>query len=85
MTSILGQAGSSTRTKHVISVGVNRFKTRSVAEVEANISAEVWKKQVRIKVFFDDYDKLRKGHCIEDKFISGLATALEFLSVTLNK
>jgi hypothetical protein len=67
------------------SVGANRFKTRSVAEVEANISAEVWKKQVRMKTFFEDYDKLRKGHCIEDKFISGLSTALEFLSITLNQ
>jgi hypothetical protein len=47
-----------------------------VPEIEANISAEVWKKQIRIKVFFEDYDKLRKGYCIEDKFISGLATAM---------
>jgi hypothetical protein len=29
-----------------------------------------------MKVFFEDYDKLRKGYCIEDKFISGLATAM---------
>ena len=36
-----------------------------------------------MKVFFEDYDKLRKGYCIEDKFISGLATAMEFLCVSL--
>jgi hypothetical protein len=45
----------------------------------------VWKKQIRIKVFFEDYDKLRKGFCIEDKFISGLATAMEFLCIHLNE
>lgn len=38
-----------------------------------------------MKVFFEDYDKLRKGYCIEDKFISGLATAMEFLCISLNE
>ncbi len=36
-----------------------------------------------MKTFFEDYDKLRKGHCIEDKFISGLASALSFLNLHL--
>lgn len=36
-----------------------------------------------MKTFFEDYDKLRKGHCIEDKFISGLSSALSFLNLHL--
>jgi hypothetical protein len=36
-----------------------------------------------MKIFFEDYDKLRKGTCIEDKFISGLSTAIGFLSLSL--
>jgi hypothetical protein len=43
----------------------------------------VWRKQIRLKTFFEDYDKLRRGYCIEDKFISGLASAMEFLCVSL--
>ena len=65
-------------------MGSDRFKVKTVADIEASISAEVWKKQIRIKVFFEDYDKLRKGYCIEDKFISGLAAAMEFLCVHLS-
>ena len=38
-----------------------------------------------MKTFFEDYDKLRRGYCIEDKFISGLATAMEFLAVSLTQ
>ena len=37
-----------------------------------------------MKTFFEDYDKLRRGYCIEDKFISGLSTAIEFLCVSLS-
>lgn len=36
----------------------------NVEAVEAKIRAEVWKKQIRMKTFFEDYDKLRKGTCI---------------------
>lgn len=54
-----------------------------MASIEARIAAEVWKKQIRMKSFFEDYDKLRRGYCIEDKFISGLSTALYFLNVHL--
>lgn len=43
----------------------------------------MWRKQIRLKTFFEDYDKLRRGYCIEDKFISGLASAMEFLCVSL--
>jgi hypothetical protein len=43
----------------------------------------VWKKQIRLKTFFEDYDKLRKGYCIEDKFFSALSSALSFLNLTL--
>jgi hypothetical protein len=38
-----------------------------------------------MKIFFEDYDKLRKGTCIEDKFISGLSTAISFLCISLNE
>lgn len=43
----------------------------------------MWKKQIRLKAFFEDYDKLRRGYCIEDKFISALSSAIEFVSVSL--
>ena len=59
-------------------------RPKSVNDIEAHIRAEVWRKQIRIKTFFEDYDKLRKGYCIEDKFISALATAMEFLAVSLS-
>ena len=36
-----------------------------------------------MKTFFEDYDKLRKGHCIEDKFISAVGAALGFLNLSL--
>jgi hypothetical protein len=82
MTSILRQAGSSTSNFNFYSVG-DRYRPKSVEEIEAHISAEVWRKQIRLKTFFEDYDKLRRGYCIEDKFISGLASAMEFLCVSL--
>lgn len=44
----------------------------------------MWKKQIRLKTFFEDYDKLRRGYCIEDKFISALSSAIEFVSVSLS-
>ena len=44
----------------------------------------MWKKQIRLKTFFEDYDKLRRGYCIEDKFISALSSAIEFISVSLS-
>lgn len=34
-----------------------------------------------MKTFFEDYDKLRKGFCIDDKFVSALASALSFLNL----
>jgi hypothetical protein len=34
-----------------------------------------------MKTFFEDYDKLRKGFCIDDKFVSALASALSFLNM----
>ena len=38
-----------------------------------------------MKTFFEDYDKLRKGYCVDDKFISGLSSALSFLSISLTQ
>ena len=37
-----------------------------------------------MRTFFEDYDKLRKGHCIEDKFVSGLNSALGLLNLHLS-
>ena len=59
------------------------YRIPSVENIEARIRAEVWKKQIRMKTFFEDYDKLRKGHCIEDKFISAVGSALSFLNFSL--
>ena len=36
-------------------------------DIESLIRAEVFKKQVRIKDFFYDFDRLRKGHVTDDK------------------
>lgn len=36
-----------------------------------------------MKYFFEDFDKLRKGFCTEDKFRSGLSIALYFLNINL--
>jgi hypothetical protein len=45
-------------------------------DIETLIKAEVFKNQVRLKEFFQDYDKLRKGRVIEEKvdfkFLKGL-------------
>ena len=59
------------------------YRVPTVENIEARIRAEVWKKQIRIKTFFEDFDKLRKGHCIDDKFKSALASALGFLNLNL--
>lgn len=83
MASIFKQAATQSRTSPIIIVAPV-YRVTSVDNIEARIRAEVWKKQIRIKTFFEDYDKLRKGHCIEDKFISGLASALSFLNLHLN-
>ena len=42
-------------------------------DVEKYIRAEVFQNQIRIKDFFEDFDKLRKGWVTEDKFRSALS------------
>ena len=37
------------------------------SDVEKYIRAEVFQNQIRIKDFFEDFDKLRKGWVTEDK------------------
>lgn len=83
MTSIFKQAANQSRIHFVILVS-SFYRIPTVENIEARIRAEVWKKQIRVKTFFEDYDKLRKGYCIEDKFLSGLTSALNFLNVHLN-
>lgn len=82
MTSIFKQAANQSRIQSLILVS-SFYRIPSVENIEARIRAEVWKKQIRVKTFFEDYDKLRKGYCIEDKFLSGLTSALNFLNVHL--
>lgn len=80
MTSIFKQAATQSRTNS--NNLVNSFqRAPSVEALQARIRAEVWKKQIRMKTFFEDYDKLRKGFCIDDKFVSALASALSFLNL----
>lgn len=62
MTSLLGRTGSSLGTIASYSVGTKVAAGREL-EVEQIIKAEVWKRQIRIKYFFEDFDKLRKGFC----------------------
>ena len=83
MASVFKQAATQSRISRPNIVS-SVYRVSSVENIEARIRAEVWKKQIRIKVFFEDYDKLRKGYCIEDKFISGLSSALSFLNLHLN-
>lgn len=66
MTSILGRTGSSLGTHPAYEVAAKPTNTREL-EVEQTIKAEVWKRQIRMKYFFEDFDKLRKGFCTEDK------------------
>lgn len=42
-------------------------------DIEKLIKAEVFKKQIRIREFFFDFDRLRKGIVTEDKFRSALS------------
>jgi len=42
-------------------------------DIESRIKAEVFKKQIRIKEFFNDFDRLRKGTVTEDKFRSAMS------------
>jgi len=49
-----------------------KFLGNFVFDVEKYIRAEVFANQCRIKDFFEDFDKLRKGWVTEDKFRSAL-------------
>jgi len=42
-------------------------------DIESLIMANVFKKQIRMKDFFYDFDRLRKGYVTEDKFRSALS------------
>jgi Ca2+-binding EF-hand superfamily protein len=42
-------------------------------DIELLIKAEVFKKQIRIKDFFVDFDRLRRGVVTEDKFRTALS------------
>ncbi len=70
MTSILGRTGSSLGRSVSYSVAAKPIANREL-EVEQVIKAEVWKRQIRMKYFFEDFDKLRKGFCTEDKVRRG--------------
>ena len=40
---------------------------QSIDQIELKIKAEVFKKQIRVKEFFSDFDRLKKGTVNEDK------------------
>lgn len=50
-------------------------------DIEKRIKSEVYQKGIRVKEFFFDYDKLRKGIVTEDKF----RTALSMIKVYMTK
>lgn len=75
MTSILRQTGSQLGTPISYTVTTKQTAVKDL-EVEKAIKAEVWKRQIRMKYFFEDFDKLRKGFCTEDKVtLSSLSSA----------
>jgi hypothetical protein len=45
----------------------NKHNLKIEGDIEKYIKAEANKHQLRIKDFFEDYDKLRKGYITEDK------------------
>lgn len=71
MTSILKQTGSQLGNVDCDAVATKQSAVKDL-EVEKAIKAEVWKRQIRMKYFFEDFDKLRKGFCTEDKVLTGL-------------
>lgn len=51
------------------STGKNIVGTYVQEDIETRLKQEVYKKQIRIKEFFNDFDPLRKGWVTEDKVI----------------
>ena len=45
----------------------NKHNLKIEQDIEKYIKAEAYDHQIRIKDFFEDYDKLRKGYITEDK------------------
>jgi len=52
---------------------VTKADILSNKDIESLIKAEVFRKQIRIKDFFSDFDRLRRGLVTEDKFRSALS------------
>ena len=51
----------------------NKHTLHIEGDIEKYIKAEAYKHQLRVKDFFEDFDKLRKGTVSEDKFRTGLS------------
>lgn len=60
-----GRSGSPVNT--LIATITNKHTLQVENDIEKYIKAEAFLEQFRIKDFFEDYDKLRKGYVTEDK------------------
>jgi len=71
MASLLATSGQNLVNNNRYDVMKSSIKVNT--DIENLIKAEVFRKQIRIKEFFFDYDRLRKGTVTEDKFRSALS------------
>lgn len=60
------------------SAGRNIIGTYVKEDIETRLKQEIYKKQIRIKDFFFDFDRLRKGWVTEDKVL--MLNRLQFRS-----
>ncbi|CAD8108204.1 unnamed protein product [Paramecium sonneborni] len=57
----------------LVSAGQSIIGTYVQQDIETRLQQEVYKKQIRVREFFTDFDRLRKGWVTEDKFRSALS------------
>lgn len=66
----------------------NKHTLQIESDIEKYIKAEAFLEQFRIKDFFEDFDKLRKGYVTEDKVVSTnrqFRTGLALLKIHLTE
>ncbi|KAL4466875.1 hypothetical protein ABPG74_010472 [Tetrahymena malaccensis] len=71
MASVLAASGQNILGAGRFNISKNTITVNT--DIEKLIKAEVFKKQIRIREFFYDFDRLRKGVVTEDKFRSALS------------
>ncbi|CAD8206649.1 unnamed protein product [Paramecium pentaurelia] len=57
----------------LVSAGQSIIGTYVQQDIETRLQQDVYKKQIRVREFFTDFDRLRKGWVTEDKFRSALS------------